>query len=215
MVPFDGFAYFAVLLLVLPAAVILRLLTPTARAAIMATTIGMVAIQYGATSPMTGNAMVGTSATVAAHALYQSLLVAVRGLAREATTAERRGPPRRTPSTRTVLDGVIALAVLPLALKFMLVLELAIGFLGISYVTFRSLDVIFGIRDRLIVSLPADQFLAFLFFFPAISSGPIDRYRRFSHDWNRPRLPGNSGRTWMGLSTASSRASSTSSSWRP
>jgi len=61
------------------------------------------------------------------------------------------------------------------------------GFLGISYVTFRSLDVIFGIRDRLIVSLPADQFLAFLFFFPTISSGPIDRYRRFSQDWNRPR----------------------------
>ena len=64
-----------------------------------------------------------------------------------------------------------------------------LGFLGISYVTFRSLDVIFGIRDRLIVSLPAGQFFAFLFFFPAISSGPIDRYRRFSHDWNRPRLP--------------------------
>ena len=64
-----------------------------------------------------------------------------------------------------------------------------LGFLGISYVTFRSLDVIFGIRDRLIVSLPADQFLAFLFFFPAISSGPIDRYRRFSHDWNRPHTP--------------------------
>ena len=63
-----------------------------------------------------------------------------------------------------------------------------LGFLGISYVTFRSLDVIFGIRDRLIVSLPADEFFAFLFFFPAISSGPIDRYRRFSRDWNRPRL---------------------------
>ncbi len=64
-----------------------------------------------------------------------------------------------------------------------------LGFLGISYVTFRSLDVIFGIRDRLIVSLPAGQFFAFLFFFPAISSGPIDRYRRFQHDWNRPHTP--------------------------
>ncbi len=65
-----------------------------------------------------------------------------------------------------------------------------LGFVGISYVTFRSLDVIFGIRDRLISSLPAGQFLAFLFFFPAISSGPIDRYRRFRQDWNRTRLPG-------------------------
>src|SRR5690348_15887732 len=60
-----------------------------------------------------------------------------------------------------------------------------LGFVGISYVTFRSLDVIFCIRDRLIVTLPAGQYLGFLVFFPAISSGPIDRYRRFSHDWNR------------------------------
>ena len=65
-----------------------------------------------------------------------------------------------------------------------------IGFLGISYVTFRSLDVVFGIRDRLISSLPAGEYFAFLFFFPTISSGPIDRYRRFRQDWNRPRLPG-------------------------
>src|SRR5262249_23573402 len=61
-----------------------------------------------------------------------------------------------------------------------------LGFLGISYLTFRSLDVVFGIRDRLIVALPAEEFLAFLFFFPTISSGPIDRYRRFRDDWNRP-----------------------------
>ena len=31
--------------------------------------------------------------------------------------------------------------------------------------------------------------MAFLFFFPTISSGPIDRYRRFSHDWDRPHAP--------------------------
>ena len=43
--------------------------------------------------------------------------------------------------------------VLPLALvKFRPALDSAIGFLGISYVTFRSLDVVFAIRDRLIVS---------------------------------------------------------------
>ena len=62
-----------------------------------------------------------------------------------------------------------------------------LGFVGISYLTFRSLDVIFCIRDRLIVSLPAGQFSAFLFFFPTISSGPVDRYRRFGLDWNRSR----------------------------
>jgi len=61
------------------------------------------------------------------------------------------------------------------------------GFLGISYVTFRALDVIFGIQDRLIRSLPAVPIFAYLFFFPTISAGPIDRFRRFQQDWERPR----------------------------
>jgi membrane protein involved in D-alanine export len=62
-----------------------------------------------------------------------------------------------------------------------------VGFVGISYVTFRSLDVIIGIRDRLITSLPTLRYFAFLLFFPTISSGPIDRYRSFSKDWSAER----------------------------
>ena len=61
-----------------------------------------------------------------------------------------------------------------------------LGFLGISYVSFRSLDVIFGIQDRLITALLPGQYLTYLFFFPTVSSGPIDRYRRFGDDWHRP-----------------------------
>ncbi len=33
----------------------------------------------------------------------------------------------------------------------------------------------------------AGQFLAYLMFFPTISSGPIDRFRRFAADWKRER----------------------------
>ncbi len=89
--------------------------------------------------------------------------------------------------------AAVLLTLLPLVVARFLPVAIPhaqVGFLGISYVTFRSLDVIFGIRDRLIVSLAADQFWAFLFFFPTISSGPIDRYRRFSRDWHRPRAAG-------------------------
>ena len=89
------------------------------------------------------------------------------------------------------------------------------GFLGISYVTFRSLDVIFGIRDRLIVSLPADQFLAFLFFFPAISSGPMDRYRRYVETGIVPVPPAD---FWKDLDGDVHRVFTgflLSSSWRP
>ncbi len=63
----------------------------------------------------------------------------------------------------------------------------AFGFLGISYVSFRAIDVIFSIHDGVIKSLSPIQYAAYLFFFPTISEGPIDRYRRFSQDWNRQR----------------------------
>ena len=53
-------------------------------------------------------------------------------------------------------------------------------FAGLSYVTFRGLDVIIGIEDRLITTLSANQYLLFVVFFPTISSGPIDRFRRFA-----------------------------------
>jgi membrane protein involved in D-alanine export len=61
------------------------------------------------------------------------------------------------------------------------------GFLGISYITFRALDLVFCLRDKVIpLPGPLDLFV-FLFFFPTISSGPIDRYRRFASDWRKSR----------------------------
>ena len=61
------------------------------------------------------------------------------------------------------------------------------GFLGISYVTFRILDILFCVQDGLIKSLSAPEFFTYLFFFPTISAGPIDRYRRFDRDWKAIR----------------------------
>ncbi len=65
--------------------------------------------------------------------------------------------------------------------------ESVFGYVGISYVTFRALDVIFSIRDGVVKSLAPGQLFAFLFFLPTVSSGPIDRYRRFGQDWVRTR----------------------------
>ena len=56
-----------------------------------------------------------------------------------------------------------------------------------SLASFRALDVVFCVRDKVITRLGLDDFLAFLFFFPTISAGPIDRYRRFLGDWNESR----------------------------
>lgn len=57
-----------------------------------------------------------------------------------------------------------------------------LGFMGISYCTFRSVQVIIEIRDGLIDELTLVDYLYFLTFFAQITSGPIDRSRRFIED---------------------------------
>ncbi|MCD2256783.1 D-alanyl-lipoteichoic acid biosynthesis protein DltB [Agrilactobacillus fermenti] len=59
------------------------------------------------------------------------------------------------------------------------------GFLGISYLTFKVVGIVMETRDGSIKSLSIMKFLQFLLFFPTISSGPIDRYRRFIKDYDR------------------------------
>jgi membrane protein involved in D-alanine export len=89
-----------------------------------------------------------------------------------------------------VFTTALVLAILPLAVaKYLpdVSPRTEFGFFGISYVSFRALDVIFSIRDRVIKALPPLTYFAFLFFFPTVSSGPIDRFRRFSQDWERRR----------------------------
>lgn len=61
-----------------------------------------------------------------------------------------------------------------------------IGFLGISYLTFKGIQLIMETRDGLIKQVPPlFHLLYFILFFPTISSGPIDRYRRFAKDVQR------------------------------
>ena len=60
-----------------------------------------------------------------------------------------------------------------------------LGFLGISYLTVRVVGTIMEIRDGSIKDLNMWKFIQFLLFFPTISSGPIDRYRRFIKDYDR------------------------------
>ncbi len=72
--------------------------------------------------------------------------------------------------------AAIGLSVLPLALAKVIPLvspKTQFGFLGISYVTFRALDIVFCLRDGVIARPgPVDLFM-FLFFFPTISAGPM------------------------------------------
>lgn len=58
------------------------------------------------------------------------------------------------------------------------------GFVGISYVTFKAVQVVIEVHDGLIPreELGLEDWLYFLLFFPQFSSGPIDRSRRFFAD---------------------------------
>ena len=62
------------------------------------------------------------------------------------------------------------------------ILGTTVGFLGISYLTFRYLDVLVGLQDGLFSVPGPGLLLTYVFFFPCISSGPIDRFRRFARD---------------------------------
>ena len=62
-----------------------------------------------------------------------------------------------------------------------------LGFIGISYMTFKSVQVIIEIYDGLIQKTNSFEFINFLLFFPCFLSGPIDRSRRFSEDFSKPK----------------------------
>ena len=57
-----------------------------------------------------------------------------------------------------------------------------IGFLGISYIMFKCIQIIMEIRDKRIKEINLLEVAKFLTFFPTISSGPIDRFKRFNKD---------------------------------
>ncbi|MBL0126162.1 MAG: D-alanyl transfer protein [Flavobacteriales bacterium] len=63
-----------------------------------------------------------------------------------------------------------------------------IGFAGISYITFRCIQVYLD-REQLRDRFRFSEFISFLLFTPSLLAGPIDRYERFKSDldqgWSR------------------------------
>jgi membrane protein involved in D-alanine export len=83
---------------------------------------------------------------------------------------------------------VVLLVLLPLIVIKLsgLVQFSSIAFIGVSYFTFRAVQVVIEISDGLIERLGIVDFLYFMTFFPTIASGPIDRSRRFLQDADAP-----------------------------
>ncbi|WP_077304852.1 D-alanyl-lipoteichoic acid biosynthesis protein DltB [Terribacillus halophilus] len=85
------------------------------------------------------------------------------------------------------------LSILPLILSKVLpilAVDNLASFLGISYLTFRAVQIIIETRDGLIKQqLSIYQLVHFMLFYPTISSGPIDRFRRFQKDEEKRWAP--------------------------
>ena len=90
-----------------------------------------------------------------------------------------------------LLSGCL-LAILPLVWvkvsPFMTGKTTLLGFLGISYLTFKAVQVVMDLRDGVMKEYHPFRYIQFLLFFPTISSGPIDRYRRFEKDLKTRRV---------------------------
>lgn len=60
-----------------------------------------------------------------------------------------------------------------------------IGFIGLSYLNFKAIQIIIEIYEGAIKEVKFPTLIYFLLFFPTLSSGPIDRFRRFEEDLNK------------------------------
>lgn len=87
----------------------------------------------------------------------------------------------------SIYHAVVLLSLVPLVLcKVTPLFHMDLfGFVGISYLTFRIVQILIELYDGVIKSLSFIETTAFLAFFPSFSSGPIDRSRRFHKDWIR------------------------------
>ena len=88
---------------------------------------------------------------------------------------------------KSIYMHAIIFSILPLFIcKLTTIFHMNIfGFIGISYLTFRVIQIIIESYDGLIEEIHFMDFFLFLFFFPTLSSGPIDRSRRFIEDINK------------------------------
>lgn len=61
----------------------------------------------------------------------------------------------------------------------------AIGFIGLSYLNFKAIQMIIEIYDGAIKEVNVLKTVYFFVFFPTLTSGPVDRSRRFEDDLNK------------------------------
>ncbi len=167
MIPYDGLYFFYFLFLLLIPAVILGFCEKTIKYYGIAVTIIIILMIFG-------QHKVNMLSLIL---FYASELILIKAYLHI----------RKIYKQRWILWIVIVCAIVPLILtKYgVTLIHRSVGFLGISYVTFKVVQILIEIYDGLIKEISIKDFTYFILFFPTISSGPIDRFRRFKDDANK------------------------------
>jgi membrane protein involved in D-alanine export len=176
VIPYADFTYFGLLLYAVVPTLILGLFGKSGWRWATFVTAGMLIVQFHGSLSIRPHLPVREIWIAVGFAVWQSATVCVF-----AKSGSRAGWP---------FYIYVAASLFPLAAtKFLPVISPGseFGFLGISYITFRALDVVFCLRDKVIALPRTLDFLMFLFFFPTISAGPIDRFQRFAGEWRKTR----------------------------
>jgi membrane protein involved in D-alanine export len=176
MIPYTDFLYFGISLYAILPALVTGFFKRFWKTWLVIATAFMLVIQYADGGQQAS--FISGIALVAGYGLFQWIVAIIFLFIR------RRGA-NRIAFYSSLFFGLAPLLAGKLAPLFQY--NDPILFVGLSYITFRSLDVILGVQDGVIKEINVFQYWTFLLFFPTISSGPIDRYRRFSADWSRER----------------------------
>ena len=179
MTPYASFSYFALVALLVAPAVWLGWRGRAAARWVLASALLMLVVHHAPShNLLPGVGRVRDLWVVLAFGAWQWLLAGWL----------LAGGGKKRPAWRFRM--ALALALLPLVatkLAPAVAPGSRLGFLGISYVCFRALDVLLAVRDGLVTTLAPGAYVAFVAFFPTVSSGPIDRFRRFLKDYEAPR----------------------------
>ena len=178
MTPYENFSFFIYLLIPLVPAVLLGILGVSSRvraAWVLLSTLGMLLVIASPQSVLY---------QITGYLLFEWILVRLFLAYRTRAQGKNRAGVFYLMTTLSILPLVVVkLNPSFMALGFW---HTVIGFLGISYLTFRTVGIIMEIRDGLIKDIKLLDFISFVLFFPTLASGPIDRYRRFVMDLYKP-----------------------------
>ena len=164
---FEGNEFFFFLILALVIGFIINYLGKKTEYYILALSLIFAIVIYGKNSLMLSYLI--------AFIIYQYILVMIA---------------QRTQDAK-YLKILVFLSVVPLIINkvFALTHWHLLAFIGISYMSFKTIQIMIEISDGLIKErISIIDYIQFLLFFPTVSSGPIDRSRRFMVDI-KERMP--------------------------